>query len=92
MNKDWTKKEIVNGYFVSTAYVTDYECYETMVFPASKDAREVKPLLSLYGYWEGVDFYNPLEEYTRHYDNLEDATVGHEDIAMLVKEREPNEA
>lgn len=73
-----------NGYFVSTADTFD-QGLETMVFPASDNAAIVK------GFWQnwvkGVDFNNPLEEYTRHYTSVADAKRGHEETVRAIKEK-----
>ena len=42
-------------------------------------------------YAHGVDFDRPYDEYTRHYETLEQAKAGHEEIVKEVKERIRNE-
>lgn len=77
----WT---FLKGYFVSTNDTIDCGL-ETMVFPASEDAREHEALFAKYV--TGVDYKHPYEEYTRHYQTVEEAKTGHRKIVRLVKER-----
>ena len=81
----WT---FLNGYFVSTND-TDDRGLETMVFPAEKGAGTRETFWNVYVH--GVDFDNPHEEYTRHYDTVEQAKEGHKEIVAMVKERIKNE-
>ena len=76
--------KFLDGYFISTADTFD-KGLETMVFPSKKDARTVE---SIFGdvYVIGVDFGNPCDEYTRHYETVEDAKQGHKKTVELVKQ------
>lgn len=80
----WT---FLPGYFVSTNDTQDLGL-ETMVFPAAEDAGERTAIFRVYVH--GVDFDNPYEEYTRHYETVKQAREGHKEIVKLVKERIKN--
>ena len=84
-NPIWT---FLPGYFVSTNDTFDLGL-ETMVFPASDDAHEVNTFFRTYAV--GIDFENPLEEFTRHYDTVKQAKVGHREVVAKVKELIKNE-
>ena len=75
----WT---FLPGVFVSTADTPDCGL-ETMVFPA-EDGAGVRESM-FYNYIDGVDFGNPLEEYTRHYDTVKKAKEGHYEIVNFLK-------
>lgn len=76
----------IGKYFVSTADTFDAGL-ETMVFPADPDAKI--HITHLYrNYVTGVDFSNPVEKYTRHYDSVAAAKKGHKEIVKLIKENE----
>lgn len=77
----WT---FLKGYFISTNYTYDLGM-ETMVFPAEDGAKEHETLFALYV--TGVDFEHPYDEYTRHYQTVEEAKAGHREIVALVKRR-----
>lgn len=81
----WT---FLPGYFVSTNDTFDLGL-ETIVFPASDDAHEVETLFRTYAV--GIDSENPLEEFTRHYDTVKQAKVGHREVVAKVKEMIKNE-
>ena len=81
----WT---FLPGYFVSTNDTFDLGL-ETMVFPASDDARKVETLFRTYAV--GIDYQNPLEEFTLHYDTVKQAKVGHREVVAKVKELIKNE-
>ena len=74
----------VNGFFVSTADTFDAGL-ETMVFPASANARICEGFLRVHV--KGVDFEHPIEEYTRHYETVKEARAGHREIVAAVKRR-----
>ena len=77
----------VNGFFVSTVDTFD-KGLETMVFPASENARVVHNFFDPFNARiVGVDFENPLEEYTRHYATKKAAAEGHRAVVKLVRNR-----
>ena len=81
----WT---FLPGYFVSTNDTFDLGL-ETMVFPASDDAHDVETFFRAYAV--GIDYQNPIEEFTRHYDTVKQAKEGHREIVAKVKELIKNE-
>lgn len=77
----WT---FVGRYFISTN--DTFDCgLETMVFPAEVGAKIIEKIFS--SYVTGVDFEHPYDEYTRHYQTVEEAKAGHKKIVRMVKER-----
>lgn len=76
------------GYFVSTNDTPDHGL-ETMVFPAAEYACVRQTLF--FNYTHGVDYENPYEEYTRHYNTVQQARKGHREIVEKLKEKIANE-
>ena len=79
-NPLWT---FLKGYFVSTSCTHEHG-FKTMVFPAGPDARKVKS--GFVDQVEGVDFRHPCEEYTKHYETVDEAKAGHKETVKLIKE------
>lgn len=77
----------VKGFFVSTVDTFD-NGLETMVFPASENARVVHNFFYPFNAQiVGVDFAKALEEYTRHYATKKEAAEGHREVVKLVRKR-----
>lgn len=74
------------GYFVSTNDTPDHGL-ETMVYPAAEDACVRYNRKLFLTYTHGVDYENPYEEYTQHYNTVQQAEKGHRYIVERVKER-----
>ena len=75
----------VKGFFVSTVETFD-KGLETMVFPASENARIGYNFFDPFNeHVVGVDFGNPLEEYTRHYATKKAAVEGHREVVKLLR-------
>ncbi len=75
----WT---FLKGYLISTNDTFDAGL-ETMVFPASDDARVNEGFIRTY--ITGVDFAHPYDEYTKHYDTVEEAKAGHKETVKAIK-------
>lgn len=77
----WT---FLNGYFVSTNDTFD-KGLETMVFPAENGARTIESIFTVRVV--GVDFEKPFEEFTRHYQTVEEAKKGHKDTVKVLRDK-----
>lgn len=78
--------KIAHGHFVSTANTFD-QGLETMVFPASDDAKIVYDMRRFRNTVVGVNFGAPIAEYTRHYATIEDAKRGHQETVRAIRDR-----
>lgn len=56
--------DLLDGYFISTAYATDIHCFETMVFPAEKGLVVACKELNA-NHILDVEFYDAYQEFTK---------------------------